>query len=206
MLAKLLRPAVTAAFTPLAKLLHRLGVTPDMVTIFGTVASSALALWLIPSGHLLIGAIVIGLFALFDTVDGILARLSGSAGPWGAFIDSTLDRISDGAIFASIVLYFVFHNELPHREWGIIASLAALVLSTVVPYARARAGSIGVDVQSGIFERATRLVFTLLPMLLVALGLPIIVFMVALTILAVGTLVTVFQRMLEVRHAVKGHH
>jgi len=201
MLARIFRPAITAAFTPLAKLLHRLGVTPDMVTIFGTVASSALALWLIPAGHLLIGALVIALFALFDTVDGILARLTGSAGPWGAFLDSTLDRISDGAIFLSIALYFVFHPALDEnlRLWGIIAALAVLILGSVVSYSKARAGSLGVDIQSGIFERATRLVFALVPLFLVQLGLPLIVFVIALTLLAVGTLTTIFQRMWEAR-------
>jgi len=201
LLAKIFRPAVTAAFTPLAKLLHRLGVTPDMVTMFGTVASSALALWLIPSGHLLIGALVIALFALLDTVDGILARLTSSAGPWGAFLDSTLDRISDGAIFLSIALYFVRNYQLvPYlRMWGIVATLAVLVFSSVVSYSKARAGSLGVDIQSGVFERATRLVFALVPLFLVQLGLPIIVLVIALTILAVGTLVTVMQRMVEAR-------
>jgi len=203
MLARIFRPLITAAFTPLAKLLHRLGVTPDMVTIFGTVASSGLALWLIPSGHLLIGALVIALFALFDTVDGILARLSGSAGPWGAFLDSTLDRISDGAILLSIALWFLRYETLAPglRQWGIIASLAVLILGSVVSYTKARAGSLGADIQSGVFERATRLVFTLVPLFLVQLGLPIFVFNIFLTGLAVGTLTTVFQRMFEARRA-----
>jgi len=205
MLAKIFRPLVTAAFTPLAKVLHRLGVTPDMVTIFGTVASSALALWLIPSGHLLIGAVVIALFALFDTVDGILARLTGSAGPWGAFLDSTLDRISDGAIFLSIALYFIRnYSLLPYLQmWGIIASLATLVFSSVVSYSKARAGSLGVDIKSGIFERATRLVFALVPLFLVQLGIPTIVLVIAMSVLAVGTLITIVQRMVETRHALK---
>jgi len=205
MLARIFRPAVTAAFTPLAKLLHKMGVTPDMVTIFGTVASSVLALWLIPSGHLLIGALVIALFALFDTVDGILARLTGSAGPWGAFLDSTLDRISDGAIFLSIALYFYLHAEInsAHRYWGILAALVVLILGSVVSYTKARAGSLGVDIKSGIFERATRLVFALVPLFLVQLGLPILFFNIALSVLAVGTLITIFQRMFEARRALK---
>jgi len=177
-----------------------------MVTIFGAIASSALALWLIPAGHLLIGALVIALFALFDTVDGILARLSGSAGPWGALLDSTLDRISDGAIFLSIALYF-FHNttlSATYRLWGMIAALAVLILGSVVSYSKARAGSLGVDIQSGIFERATRLVFALVPLFLVQLGLPILVFIIALTVLAVGTLTTIFQRLAEARRALVG--
>jgi len=200
-LARIFRPAVTAAFTPLAKLLYRLGVTPDMVTIFGAIASSALALWLIPTGNLAIGALVIALFALFDTVDGILARLTGSAGPWGALLDSTLDRISDGAIFLSIALYFINQTAMfaPFRMWGVIASLAVLILGSVVSYTKARAGSLGVDIQSGIFERATRLVFALVPLFLLQFGLPIIVFIIALTVLAVGTITTILQRLFEAR-------
>jgi len=201
MLARIFRPLVTSAFTPLAKLLHRLGVTPNMVTIFGAIASSALALWLIPSGHLLWGAVVIAFFALFDTVDGILARLTGSAGPWGALLDSTLDRISDGAIFLSIALYFLNDTAISsqYRMWGVIAALAVLILGSVVSYTKARAGSLGVDIKSGIFERATRLVFALVPLFLVQLGLPILVFVIALTVLAFGTFTTVIQRMVEAR-------
>jgi len=207
-LARLFRPAVTAAFTPLAKLLHKMGVTPDMVTIFGCLASSALALWLIPTGNLTIGALVIALFALFDTVDGILARLTGSAGPWGALLDSTLDRISDGAIFLSIALYFINQTGLytPYRMWGIIAALAVLILGSVVSYTKARAGSVGVDIKSGIFERATRLVFALVPLFLMQFGLPILFLIIALTLLAVGTLTTVFQRLFEARKALLSGH
>jgi len=205
MLARIFRPIVTAAFTPLAKLLHKLGVTPDMVTILGTIASSALALWLIPSGHLLIGAVVIALFALFDTVDGILARLTGSAGAWGAFLDSTLDRISDGAIFLSIALYFWRSSGITsfHRSWGFLSALSVLILGSVVSYSKARAGSLGVEINSGIFERATRLAFALVPLFLVQLGLPIFVFNILLTILAVGTFITIVQLMVEARRGLR---
>jgi CDP-diacylglycerol--glycerol-3-phosphate 3-phosphatidyltransferase len=206
MLAKWLRPLVDAVFTPLAKLLYRLGVTPDMVTIFGALAAVAVAFALIPAGHLWAGALAIGLLTLLDTVDGNLARMSGKTGPWGAFLDSTLDRISDGAIFGAILLYFVRHPELPFQLWGVIAALSCLIFGAVVPYARARAGSLGVETDNGIFTRETRLVFALLPLLLVGFGLPVLVLIIALTIVGTGALVTIWQRILEVRrHLVTGN-
>ncbi|MCL1801436.1 MAG: CDP-alcohol phosphatidyltransferase family protein [Promicromonosporaceae bacterium] len=229
MLAKLLRPVVTAVFTPLAKLLSRIGITADMVTILGTVATTVLALWLIPTGHLFLGALLIGIFALLDSVDGLLARMQGTTGPWGAFLDSTLDRISDGAIFTGITLWFAFRLVVLAPDylvvqsdgplgvgsslfvnpgwyvvlnlWGLCAALACLVLGGVIPYARARAGSLGVDAHSGFFERATRLVFALVPLGFVQFGLPVIVLVIALSVLAVGSLITVFQRMAEVKTA-----
>ena len=233
MLGKLLRPVITQVFTPFAKLLQRLGITADMVTIFGTVAASVVALWMIPTGRLFLGAFLIGVFALFDSIDGLLARLEGTSGPWGAFLDSTLDRVSDGAIFAGITLWFALRlpviapdyfelatgsvggiaGEVVRANlwwydwvslWGLFAALACLVLGGVIPYARARAGSVGVDVQSGLFERATRLVFALVPLGFVQFGLPVLVLVIALTVLALGSLFTVFQRMAEVRHALRG--
>ncbi|PZR53879.1 CDP-alcohol phosphatidyltransferase family protein [Xylanimonas oleitrophica] len=194
-----LRSTMQAVFTPLAKALMRLGVTPDAVTVAGTVVVTALALGLLPTGHLFLGAALIGFFALFDSLDGVLARLSGRSGPWGAFLDSTLDRVSDGAVFAGITLWFVLHPQVPHQQWGVAASLACLVLGGVVPYARARAESVGADAHVGIAERTDRLVIALVPLGFVQLGLPVVVLVVVLTLLAAASLVTVAQRIGTVR-------
>ncbi|WP_425953510.1 phosphatidylinositol phosphate synthase [Xylanimonas sp. McL0601] len=193
-----LRSAMQAFFTPMAKGLMRLGVSPDAVTIAGTVVVTGLALGLLPTGHLFLGALLIGVFALFDSLDGVLARLSGTSGPWGAFLDSTLDRISDGAVFAGITLWFVLHPDVAHQRWGTAAALACLVLGGVVPYARARAESVGADAHVGIAERTDRLVIALVPTGFVQLGLPVVVLVVVLTLLAVASLVTVVQRIAAV--------
>jgi CDP-diacylglycerol--glycerol-3-phosphate 3-phosphatidyltransferase len=194
-----LRGAMQRFWAPLASFLLARGVSPDAVTITGTVVVTGLALGLLPTGHLFLGALLIGLFALADSLDGVMARASGRTGPWGAFLDSTLDRISDGAVFAGITLWFVLHPEVPHAGWGTGAALACLVLGSVVPYARARAEAVGASASVGIAERADRLVIALVPTAAVPFGLPVVVLVVVLTLLAVASLVTVVQRVATVR-------
>lgn len=194
-----LRSFMTTLFTPLARLLLALRVSPDAVTIAGTVIVSAVALTLLPTGHTLVGGLLIGFFVLFDSLDGVMARQAGRSGPWGAFLDSTLDRVSDGAVFAGITLWFVLHPDEHHGLWGIAAALACLVLGSVVPYARARAESVGTTAQVGIAERADRLLLALVPITFLQVGLPVVVLEVMLTLLALASLVTVFQRIATVR-------
>jgi len=189
-----LRAAMQRIFTPLATFLVRRGVSPDAVTIAGTVIVTTLALTLLPTGHLFLGGVLIGLFALADSLDGVMARTSGRTGPWGAFLDSTLDRISDGAVFVGITLWFVLNPDEPYALWGAVASLACLALGSVVPYARARAEAVGATASVGIAERTDRLVIALTPVGFVSFGLPVIVPVVVLTLLAVASLVTVIQR------------
>jgi CDP-diacylglycerol---glycerol-3-phosphate 3-phosphatidyltransferase len=194
-----LRATMQRLFTPLAHLLNRRGVSPDVVTVAGTVIVTVLALTLLPTGHLTLGAALIGLFALTDSLDGVMARASGRSGPWGAFLDSTLDRVSDGAVFAGITLWFVLHPDEPWAAAGTMAALACLVLGAVVPYARARAESVGATAAVGIAERSDRLVIALVPTAFVPVGLPVPVLVVVLALLAVASLVTVAQRVLTVR-------
>jgi CDP-diacylglycerol--glycerol-3-phosphate 3-phosphatidyltransferase len=194
-----LRSFMTTVFTPLARLLLALRVSPDAVTIAGTVIVTAVALALFPTGHTLVGGLLVGFFVLFDSLDGVMARMSGRSGPWGAFLDSTLDRVSDGAVFGGILLWFVLHPDEHHGMWGIAAALACLVLGSVVPYARARAESVGATAQVGIAERADRLLLALVPFTFLQVGLPVVVLEVVLTLLALASLVTVVQRMATVR-------
>jgi CDP-diacylglycerol--glycerol-3-phosphate 3-phosphatidyltransferase len=133
-----------------------------------------------------------------------MARTSGRTGPWGAFLDSTLDRISDGAVFAGITLWFVLRPDLPHAGWGTGAALACLVLGSVVPYARARAEAVGASASVGIAERTDRLVIALVPAAFVQLGLPVVVLVVVLSLLAVASLVTVVQRVATVHGQLVG--
>ncbi|GAA1986596.1 CDP-alcohol phosphatidyltransferase family protein [Isoptericola halotolerans] len=194
-----LRATMQRLFTPLANLLLRHGVSPDAVTIAGTVVVTVLALTLLPTGHLTLGALLIGLFVLTDSLDGVMARASGRSGPWGAFLDSTLDRVSDGAVFAGITLWFVLHPDETWATGGTVAALACLVLGSVVPYARARAESVGATAAVGIAERSDRLVVALVPTAFVQLGLPVPVLVVMLGLLAIASLVTAAQRVVTVR-------
>ena len=196
MLNRYARAFFTKLFGPAAAGLLRLGVSPDAVTIVGTLGVATAALALYPTGHLLAGTLVITLFAFSDTLDGIMARASGRSGPWGAYLDSTLDRVADAAVFGGLVLWFTGGGD--DRPAAVLA-LACLVLGSVVPYAKARAEGVGMTADVGIAERADRLVAVLVATGLVGLGLPVVVLTVVLALLAVASAVTVVQRMLTVR-------
>lgn len=193
---KRLRTGVTRVLTPVAALLLRLGVSPDMITITGTLGVVVAALWLFPSGHLLVGTLVIALFALTDLLDGVMARSSGRASRWGAFLDSTLDRLGDAAVFSGLLVYLATRGD---QNLAAAFALACLVLGSVVPYARARAEGLGMTASVGIAERADRLAAVLVATALVGLGLPTVVLTVVLGLLAVASAVTVLQRMVTVR-------
>src|SRR6476469_1342925 len=136
----------------------RMGVTPDMVTIVGTVGVAGGALIFFPSGHLWLGVVVITLFVFSDLIDGYMARTMGVSSKWGAFLDSTLDRIGDSAIFAGLAIWLF--NGGDDELLGCIA-LWALVMGSVTSYARAKAESLGMTAKGGIAERADRLVAVL---------------------------------------------
>ena len=191
-----LRGLMTRVMTPVAELLLRLRVSPDAVTITGTLAVVVAALTLFPTGHLLAGSLVVGFFVLTDSLDGVMARRSGRSSDWGAFLDSTLDRIADAAIFSGLVVYLAGRGDEPT---GAVLALACLVLGSVVPYTRARAEGLGMTASVGIAERADRLAVVLTAALLVGAGLPTAVLTVALALLAVASAVTVVQRMAAVR-------
>ncbi len=191
-----LRSGMSTVATPIARFLLARGVSPDAVTIAGTVVVVVAALWAYPTGHLLVGTLVIALFVLTDALDGTMARLSGRAGPWGAFLDSTLDRVADAAIFAGLVVWFTGAGD---SRVTALAALAALVLGSVVPYARARAEGLGLTANVGIAERADRLAVVLVATGVVGMGAPVIVLTVALGLLALAALVTIGQRAAAVR-------
>jgi CDP-diacylglycerol--glycerol-3-phosphate 3-phosphatidyltransferase len=196
MLNRHARGFFTGLFSPLARFLLKAGVSPDAVTAVGTAGVVLGALILYPLGQLWWGSLLIAVFALSDVVDGIMAREQGRSGPWGNFLDSTLDRLADGAIFAGVAIWFFTGGG---NSAIAIASLACLVLGMVVSYARAKAESLGFYANVGIAERAERLISVLLVTGLTGLGLPSVVLLVTLVILAAATAVTVVQRMAAVR-------
>jgi CDP-diacylglycerol--glycerol-3-phosphate 3-phosphatidyltransferase/CDP-diacylglycerol--inositol 3-phosphatidyltransferase len=149
----------TRIWSPVAHLLIRLGVTPNMVTFFGTLGVSTAALVFFPRGELLVGVLVITAFVFSDLMDGYMARLTGKTSRFGAFWDSTLDRIGDGAIFGGLALYFAGdHYDGDHGFLYLCVTLWCLVMGSVTSYARARAESLGMDAKGGLAERADRLV------------------------------------------------
>jgi CDP-diacylglycerol--glycerol-3-phosphate 3-phosphatidyltransferase len=199
MLNRFARELFTRLFTPVARVLLRLGVSPDVVTLVGTLGVCAGALGFYPRGEFFWGTLVITAFVFSDTVDGIMARASNRSSSWGAYLDSTLDRVGDAAVFGGLVLYYSGPGEDPVMS-GL--ALACLVLGQVVSYARARAEGLGMTADVGIAERADRLVAVLVTTGLVGLprwALPEVFLLIVLALLAAASLVTVVQRILIVR-------
>ena len=186
----------TAVITPVARLFLRLGISPDAVTVIGTLGVAAGALVFFPQGMLLTGVLVITAFVFSDMLDGTMARLSGRTSTFGAFLDSTLDRVGDGAIFGGLVLYFAGPGD---NDLYLSLSLVCLVMGSVTSYARSRAESLGFNAKVGIAERADRLVLILVMTGLGAIfDLPILMY-VALWALAAASTITVVQRIWTVR-------
>lgn len=185
-------------WAPVGDLFLRMGIKPDWVTIVGTVGVSAAALWFFPRGQFLVGVLVIALFVFSDIIDGYMARASGQSSKWGAFLDSTLDRVADAAIFGGLVIYYA--GDKPETDLGdpklyLYLSLACLVLGSLTSYARARAEALGMQAKGGIAERADRL--TAILVMTGFSGLLDLPFLLEITLwaLAIASLITVFQRM-----------
>lgn len=197
MLNRYVRPVVTRVLTPIAKAMLRLGLTPDAVTMIGTAGVVAAALAFYPQGEFLVGTLVITAFVFWDNIDGTMARISGRTSPWGAFLDSVLDRFGDAAIFAGLALWFAGGGESIRL---VALCLACLVLGATVSYTKARAEAQGYTADVGFAERAERLVVILATTGLVGLlDLPVVVLEVVLWLLAAASAWTIVQRIREVR-------
>ncbi|MGN6239175.1 MAG: phosphatidylinositol phosphate synthase [Cellulosimicrobium cellulans] len=177
-------------------------LTPNAISLTGFVLNIVAALLVLDRMFFLAGlAFIIG--SIMDTLDGRYSRMSGKGTPFGAFLDSTLDRLADAAVFVGLTLWFVRADDprlTPDlAAWGTGVALACLALGAVVPYARARAESVGMTAQVGIAERADRLVAALVAAGIVGLGVPPVVLVVVLGLLALASAVTVVQRVATVR-------
>ena len=188
----------TAVFAPIGNFLLRHGVSPNAVTFVGTIGVCGGALVCFPQGWLLAGVLVITLFVFSDMIDGYMARTSGQVSLFGSFLDSTLDRIGDAAIFGGLAMYYVGPGD--DTAWAALA-IYCLAMGSVTSYARAKAESLGMQAKVGIAERADRLVAILmvtgLADLLRLLGVDDRVMWlipIGLTLLAVASTITVAQR------------
>src|SRR5579872_1666340 len=135
-----LRPFFARLFNPVVQALARTPVTPNMITVAGTVGVSAAALSMFPIGELFPGAFTATVFVFTDMLDGQLARIKGSSGKFGAFLDSTMDRFADAAVFGGITIWFI-RNPADHVL--AVVSLFCLACGICVSYVKARAQSLG---------------------------------------------------------------
>jgi len=189
-----LRPLIARLLTPVGKALARTPVTPNAITITGTAGVVAGALWLFPTGHLFAGTMVCTAFVLADMLDGVLARIKGTSGAWGAFLDSTLDRVADAAVFAGLTIWLARTGQRPLA----LVALFCLVAGGLVSYAKARAEGLGLRCDVGLAERTERLLIALVAAGLSGLGVPYVL-AIGLWSLAVLSTITFGQRVLAVR-------
>jgi len=190
MLNRFARALFTSIFRPVATFLVRRGVSPDVVTLIGTLGVVVGAVVFFPQGEFFWGTVFITVFVFSDLVDGTMARMTERSSRWGAWLDSTLDRVGDAAVFGGIAMYYAGDGD----DLLLVAlSLYCLSTGAVVSYARARAEGLGMTANVGITERADRLVIVLVATGLHGLGVPYLQAL-ALWYVAVGSTVTIAQR------------
>ncbi|MBV1850341.1 phosphatidylinositol phosphate synthase [Catellatospora tritici] len=186
---------------PLSRALLRMGVSPNAVTVLGTAGVLAGSFTFVAHGHFLAATIAITVCALTDVMDGSMARQRGTASRYGALLDSTMDRIADGAIFAGLIWWFATIDDRP----TLLAALICLVAGQVVSYVKARAEGLGMACHVGLVERAERLIIIGVGALLTSVaglswGLPA-----SLWLLAAGSIFTIWQRMWHVYKLEQAH-
>ncbi|WP_374021889.1 phosphatidylinositol phosphate synthase [Mycobacterium sp. HNNTM2301] len=188
------RAAFARLTTPTAKACLRMGLTPDVVTVLGTTGSVAGALTLFPMGKLFAGACVVWFFVLFDMLDGAMARERGGGTRFGAVLDATCDRVSDGAVFCGLLWWVAFGMR---DQLLAVATMVCLVTSQVISYIKARAEASGLRGDGGIIERPERLIIVLVgagvadfPFVAWPPALPV-----AMWLLAVASVITCVQRL-----------
>jgi CDP-diacylglycerol--glycerol-3-phosphate 3-phosphatidyltransferase len=191
------RASVSRVTDPIGAVLVRVGLTPNGMTLIGTVGAIGGALWLFPTGHLLAGTFVVWGAVMLDLLDGAMARAKGGGTKFGGVLDSTCDRLADGALMAAIAWYAF---EVAQRSHLGAAALICLVLGQVISYIKARAEASGLSANVGLVERAERLIIALVGTGLQGFGVPYAVD-VALWLLVVGSVITVVQRLVAVRRS-----
>ena len=161
-----LKSGVTRAILPLARLMVRVGITANAITVVGAIGSWIASLYFFSKGNFFFGTLVIAFFLLSDLFDGTIARLTGSNGTrFGALLDSTLDRISDAVVIIALILWSVEEEG----SW-LIPLIVSLVLGFMISYIKARAEGLGISCEVGVAERAERLIVLLTSTGLYGLG------------------------------------
>jgi len=198
MLQRSLRDPVAKIIAPLVNTLIKLGINANTISTIGGLGSVFCALYFFPKGDFFIGVIWVAAFVLFDLFDGAVARASNQGvSSWGALLDSTLDRLSDAAIFVGALLYFIDKSDQ-------LVPIIILVTCTsfMVSYIKARAEALGIECNGGLAERSERLIIALTAYGLHGLGLDYSM-AIGIWVLAIISIYTMAQRMMIVYKAVK---
>lgn len=186
------------ATAPLVGALVRAGVTPNTITTIGAVVilASAVAFGL---GSIALAGWLVLVSGLLDTLDGQVARLGAKTTPFGAFYDSTLDRIGDGACFIGIAAYLQHAPDIRWREEAVIACMVGILAALVVSYMRARAEGLGLECKVGVAQRAERILLLGLPAAFVGAGPEGLVLTAIVAVLTLLSIITVGQRFVHVK-------
>ena len=184
-----LRPFFVRLFSPLIQALARTPVTPNMITVAGTLGVCAATLSMFPIGETFPGAATATVFVFTDMLDGQLARIKGDSGRYGAFLDSAMDRFADASVFGGITIWFIRTDHLLA-----VVSLFCLASGLCVSYVKARAEALGLNADVGLVERPERLVIGLTGIGLSGLGVPYTM-AIGMWAVAAGSAFTLFQRM-----------
>jgi CDP-diacylglycerol--glycerol-3-phosphate 3-phosphatidyltransferase len=183
-----LRPFFARLFSPLIQALARTPVTPNMITVAGTFGVSAACLSMFPIGETFPGAATATVFVFTDMLDGQLARIKGNSGKFGAFLDSTMDRVADASVYGGITIWFMRTDHLLA-----VVSLFCLASGLCVSYVKARAEGLGLNADVGLIERPERLLIGLTGIGLSGLGVPYVM-AIAMWAVAAGSAYTLGQR------------
>jgi len=192
MLSKYGRGWIAAPLNQIAQWLEQTGISPNALTLIGFALTLAVA-GVLATGQLLLGGVFLIFAALFDTLDGALARLTGKVTIFGAFFDSTMDRYSEAVTLSALVYYYSFQ---PDGRVAVLLLVATLVGSLMVSYTRARAEGLDIECKEGFFQRTERIVVLILG-LVTGWMLPV------LAVLALLTNVTAIQRIVSVYQKTK---
>lgn len=184
---------------PVGDLLVRWRISPNLITTIGTACSVAAGV-IFATGHIRTAGLFLGITALFDVLDGTVARRTGRSSTFGAFYDSTLDRVADGALLAGLAWFYAV-NPLHQNRLMLAITLAGLVGTFLISYTRARAESLGIDAKVGFMQRPERIALLAAPQGIFGLALDGWVLAAIVTLLAVSAWITAVQRILFV-HAV----
>ncbi|NEG69102.1 phosphatidylinositol phosphate synthase [Bifidobacterium choloepi] len=212
-----LRPPFKRAIEPIARGLVKIGLTADMITIIGAIGTTLVGIAAGITGWLFWGAVALTVLVCFDSLDGSVAKLTTGGTKFGAFLDSSLDRVADWGVLAGVMIYFYLqlqHPDLGHPivssttvlHVGLGCALYSMMTSFVTPYVRARAESVGYEAKGGIATRSDRLCLILIGMALTGLTGMAIWLMITMVLLAVFGTITVFQRIFETKHAMDADH
>lgn len=187
MISERAREVTQGLLSDIAEIVARTGLTPSMLSWLGFVISSLTA-WVLLRGAFVVGGVLVLIASLFDALDGSLARATGRVSAFGAFLDSTLDRLSEAVLYLGLLMFFAGR---PDSQPQIILIYLAITSSLMVSYTRARAEGVGYDCKVGLFTRFERV-------MVLSLGLMLLQIRVALLLLVAGSFLTTFHRMWHV--------